>query len=102
MGRGQTHPGQPRNRQTLRLLYQLGPEGRVDENTLGLYVFENLGREKKINLKNLNEILKIGWHSDLHGKMNLYLSNQTTVQHKVLFVPRLPSQLRSLLRWLLL
>ena len=35
---------------------------------------QTLDEKQKSNLKNFNSILKIGWHSDLHGKMNLNLS----------------------------
>ena len=31
---------------------------------------KTLDEKQKFNLKNLKFILNIGWHSDLHGKMN--------------------------------
>ena len=34
-----------------------------------------LDKKQKFNLKNLKRILIIGWHSDLHGKMNLNINN---------------------------
>ena len=49
MGRG--HTNRVGYGRILRLLDRIGPVGRFDENTLGLYVFENFGQETKIQFE---------------------------------------------------